>query len=125
MPADTIIIIPTSMPRGWSWLERLEDELLLRGIAARIKERAEKEAKWYGRIDKDLIYDILVWRCMKDGESICPAVVFEDDKAYLLVLDSSAEKYVKIMDLEDVIIGELKGIVHYSDCVAKYGYDYC
>jgi hypothetical protein len=124
MAADLIIIIPTSMPRDWSWIERIEEELLLRGIMLRIKEKAEKVG-WYGKIDKDLIYDILSWRCLENGDSICPAVVFEGERAYLLKLDEKEEKFVKVMDLEDVIIEELKGIVRYSECIARYGYDYC
>jgi hypothetical protein len=124
MAADTIIIIPTSLPRDWSWIERVEEELLLRGVMAKIVEKA-KRIGWHGKIDKDLIYDILSWRCLKDGTSVCPAVVFEGDRVYLLMLDEKEEKFVKVMDLEEVIIEGIRGVIRYSDCIAKYGYDYC
>ncbi len=119
MPADYMVRIPLTMPRDWSWIERIEEELLLRGILAKVEERTG----WH-KIDKDLIYDILTWRCMEDGESVCPAVVFEGEKAYLLVLDKNAEKYIKVLDLEEVLVEEIKGIIRYSDCLAKYGYDF-
>jgi hypothetical protein len=120
MPADRIIIIPTSLYRG-TWLEELEYELLVRGVLTRVKERS----KWHGKIDKDLIYDVLSWRCVPNGDSICPAIVLEGDNAYLLMLDEREEKYIKVLNFEDVMVEELKGIIRYSECVAKYGYDYC
>jgi len=121
MPADLIVIIPTKMPKGWSWIDTVEEELLLRGILARVAE----ESGWSGRIDKDLIYDVLTWRCLRGGDSTCPAIVFEGEKAYLLKLDADEEKYVKVLDLEKVLIEELRGVIRYSECVARHGYDYC
>jgi hypothetical protein len=120
MPADLIVVIPTSMPRDWTWIEIIEDELLLRGVLARVAEKT----KWH-RIDRDLIYDILTWRCLEGGESKCPAIVFEGEKAYLLKLDYNAEKYVEVYDLEEVLAEEIKGIIRYSECIARHGYDYC
>jgi len=121
MPADLIVVIPTTMPRGWTWIETVEDELLLRGVLARVAEKT----RWSGRIDRDLIYNILTWRCLEGGESKCPAIVFEGEKAYLLKLDYDEEKYVKVYDLEEVLVEEIKGIIRYSECVARHGYDYC
>jgi hypothetical protein len=123
MPADLIIVIPTSMYEG-SWLERIEEELLLRGILARIREKAEKIG-WHGRIDRDMIYNILTWRCLPDGDSRCPAVVFEGERVYLLMLDEKEDKFIKVLNFEDVILEEIRGIVRYSECIARYGYDYC
>jgi hypothetical protein len=85
--------------------------------------RVKEKTKWH-RIDKDLIYDILAWRCAGNGDSECPAIVFEDDKAYLLKLDGNEERYVKVLDFERVLIEEIEGIKRYSDCLARYGYDY-
>ena len=121
MPADLIVVIPTTMPRGWTWIETVEDELLLRGVLARVVEKT----RWSGRIDRDLIYNILTWRCLEGGEPKCPAIVFEGEKAYLLKLDYDEEKYVKVYDLEEVLVEEIKGIIRYSECVARHGYDYC
>jgi hypothetical protein len=120
MPADLIIVIPTSLYRG-TWLEELEYELLVRGILSRVKERSG----WVGDINKDFIYDIIVWRCGGDGDSKCPAIAFEGENAYLLVLDEKEDKYVKVLNFEDVMVEEIKGVIGYSDCIAKYGYDYC
>jgi hypothetical protein len=113
------IIIPTSMYKG-SWLERLEEELLIRGVIGHL------ERLWGGRVDKDTIYDLLRWRCWRGshGGSICPAVVVSDDNIYLLMLDEDEEKYVKVLDLGAVLEEELRGVIRYSDCLARYGYDY-
>jgi hypothetical protein len=123
MPADLIVVIPTSLYKG-SWLETIEDELLLRGIMTRIKEKAEKIG-WHGRIDKDLIYDILTWKCLSGGESKCPAVVFEGESVYLLMLDEKEDRFIKVLNFEDAVLEEIGGIVRYSECIARYGYDYC
>jgi hypothetical protein len=123
MPADLIIRIPSTMPKDWTWFERLIDELLLRGIWGEI-ERKVRAVGWAGRVDEDLIYDALKWRCLDDGESKCPAIAFEGEKAYLLILDENEEKFVKVLELADVIAEEIGGVVRYSDCLAKYGYDY-
>jgi hypothetical protein len=120
MPADLIIRIPTTMPRYGSWIETLEDELIMRGILANIEERTGLST-----IGRNLIYDVLRWRCMEGGESTCPAVVFEGEKARLLKIDGNEEKYVKVYDLEEVLVEEIIGMIKYSECVARYGYDYC
>jgi hypothetical protein len=120
MPADTLIVIPTTMPRDWSWLEEFHDELVSRGILSRVRERT----KWPGRLDKHMIHDILTWRCWWGGHSICPAVAFENDKAYLLVLDDKEDKFVRVLNFEDVMVEEIKGLIRYSECLEKYGYDY-
>jgi hypothetical protein len=120
MPADIVVRIPTTMPRDWSWLEELEDELIARGILARVREKTG----WPGRLDKDMIYDILTWRCWWDGGSICPAVAFKDDKAYLIILDEDADNFVRVLDLETVMEEEIRGLIRYSECLEKYGYDY-
>jgi hypothetical protein len=113
-----IIIIPTSIYRG-SWLEELEEELLLRGVLSRVEEKTG-----WSKIDKDLIHDIIVWRCRKNGDSICPAVALDGEKAYLLMLDEEEEKFVKLLDFEKVMEEEIRGVIQYSECLAKYGYDY-
>ncbi len=120
MPADTLIVIPTTMPRDGSWLEELMEELVARGILSRVRERT----KWPGRLDKLMVYDILTWRCWWGGHSICPAVAFEGERAFLIVLDEKEEKYVRVLDFEQVIEEELKGLERYSECLEKYGYDF-
>jgi hypothetical protein len=120
MPADYLVRIPTSMPRDGSWIEELYEELLARGILAEVIEKTT----WPGRLDKSLVYDVLSWRCWRNGGSICPAVAFEGEKAYLVVLDEKAEKFVKVMDFEQVLIEEIKGLIRYSECLEKYGYDF-
>jgi hypothetical protein len=118
MPAE-LIIIPTTLSRG-SWMDELEEELLMRGVLARVREKTG----WTGRLDKMLIYDIIHWRCWRGGRNLCPAVVLESDKAYLLKLDESEEKYVKVLDFEQVMIEELQGLIRYSECLERYGYDF-
>ena len=35
---------------------------------------------------------------------MCPAMIFDGDKAHLLMLDANEEKYVKVLDFEKVAI---------------------
>ncbi len=118
MPADGLIIIPTTLFKG-SWMEELEEELLIRGIIGRVKERTG-----WQKIDKYLIYDIIHWRCWWNGANICPAIAFEGEKAYLLMLDVNADKYIRVLDFENVMIEEIQGLIRYSECLEKYGYDF-
>jgi hypothetical protein len=107
------------MYKGY-WLEQIEEELLMKGIIS------DLEKIWGGRVDKDTIFDLLMWRCWNEdlGGSACPAVVITEDNVYLLVLDEKEEKYVKVVELKSVLEEELRGIIRYSDCLARYGYDY-
>ena len=91
----------------------------MRGILYRVEEKTG-----WPKIDKMLIYDILTWRCWRDGGSMCPAMIFDGDKAHLLMLDANEEKYVKVLDFEKVAIEEIQGQIRYSECLEKYGYDY-
>jgi hypothetical protein len=116
-----IIILPTSLPRDGSWLEELEERLLERGMLADVKE----QTGWPGRIDRILVYDIIHWRCWRHGHNICPAVVFADDgNVYLLRLSENEERFVKVLDFKQVMIEEIRGLIRYSECLAKHGYDY-
>ena len=108
------------MPRGLSWIDELEEELTVKGIIDRVREKTG----WPGRLDKNMIYDILQWRCWRGGGSVCPAVAFKDDKAYLIVLDENADNFVRVLDLETVMAEEIRGLIRYSECLEKYGYDY-
>ena len=117
---DTVIVrIPISMPRDGKWIEEIEEELTMRGILAKVEE----QTKW-PRIDKLLIYDILTWRCWRHGGSMCPAIVFSEDKASLLMLDEKEDKFVKVLDFEKVMVEEIQGQIRYSECLEKYGYDF-
>jgi len=120
MPADHLVRIPTTMPRDGSWLEELTEELIARGVLDRVRERT----KWTGRLDKLMVYDIIHWRCWRNGSNMCPAVVFEGERVFLLMLDKNEDKYVKVMDFEQVMIEEIRGLIRYSECLEKYGYDY-
>jgi hypothetical protein len=113
-----MVVIPTSMHDG-NWLEELEDELLARGVIARVAE----ETGWV-KVDKRLIRDALAARCWWRGQSICPAVVFEEEKAYLLMLNEKAENYVIVVDLEEVLKQEIEGLIRYTECLVKHGYDF-
>ena len=119
MPAELIIVIPTSLAKG-SWMDELEEELLMRGLLARVREKTG----WTGRLDKWLLYDIIHWRCWWHGRNICPAVVFDDSGVYLLKLDENEEKFVKVINFEDVMVEEINGLIRYSECLERYGYDY-
>jgi hypothetical protein len=119
MTADMLIVIPTSLHKG-SWLEELHEELMTRGILARVREKTA----WPGRLDELMIYDIIHWRCWWDGHNMCTAIAFKDDKAYLIMLDRNAENFVRIMDFENVMEEEIRGLIRYSECLEKYGYDF-
>jgi hypothetical protein len=113
-----MVIIP-SLNRDGSWLEEIEDELYMRGIV----ERLVGETGWT-RIDKKLIHDAILARCWWRGQSICPAVVFEDEKAYLLMLNEEAENYVVVINFEEVLKQEIEGLIRYTECLMKHGYDF-
>jgi hypothetical protein len=114
-----LIVIPTSLAKG-SWMEELEERLLERGVLARVRERTG----WTGRLDQLMLYDIIHWRCWRNGANMCPAVVFTDTDVYLLKIDTSEEKFVKVLNFEEVIVEELQGLIRYSECLERYGYDY-
>jgi hypothetical protein len=115
------------LPRWWTsvhdkeLLRRLEEELLLSGVLLEIKERTEFSAY------AEFIVDALAWTCDDKGTNVCPAIIIDADagKAYVVKIDTSKEKFTDIIDLTEYVVNYIKGLDRYSECIARYGYDYC
>jgi hypothetical protein len=110
--ANTIILLPTPWLHEGSWLERLYEELLMTGTLADVKEATGVS------VDEDLLYHILMWRCIDHSENLCPAIIITlDGQVILLKLSSYADRrYVELYDLRKVLIEEIEGLERHADC---------
>jgi hypothetical protein len=110
--ANVIVMIPTPWLHEGSWLEKLYDELLYSGILADV------EATTGVSVGKDLIYNIISWRCTEYGENRCPAVIATlDGRVILLKISPYAEKgYIEQYDFKEILVEELRGLLRHSEC---------